>query len=218
MKIEVRALLFDSDGVLVDSNADGDQAWRQWAGEYGIGADAVLDGVHGRRSKDTVSRFLSERERAAGLALIEKIEISGAGATRAIPGANELVRAVPNTRWAVVTSASEALLRARFAGAVLPVPDVVITGDDVQNGKPAPDGYLLAAAKLGVPIASCIVFEDSPAGVAAGRAAGAGHVVGVGERALDTDAQPVVRDLRGIGWDAQALHIPAEALLRSQLS
>jgi mannitol-1-/sugar-/sorbitol-6-phosphatase len=218
MKIEVRALLFDSDGVLVDSNADGDQAWRQWAGEYGIGADAVLDGVHGRRSKDTVSRFLSERERAAGLALIEKIEISGAGATRAIPGANELVRAVPNTRWAVVTSASEALLRARFAGAGLPVPGVVITGDDVQNGKPAPDGYLLAAAKLGVPIASCIVFEDSPAGVAAGRAAGAGHVVGVGERALDTDAQPVVRDLRGIGWDAQALHIPAEALLRSQLS
>jgi mannitol-1-/sugar-/sorbitol-6-phosphatase len=218
MKIEVRALLFDSDGVLVDSNADGDQAWRQWAGEYGIGADAVLDGVHGRRSKDTVSRFLSERERAAGLALIEKIEISGAGATRAIPGANELVRAVPNTRWAVVTSASEALLRARFAGAGLPVPGVVITGDDVQNGKPAPDGYLLAAAKLGVPISSCIVFEDSPAGVAAGRAAGAGHVVGVGERALDTDAQPVVRDLRGIGWDAQALHIPAEALLRSQLS
>jgi mannitol-1-/sugar-/sorbitol-6-phosphatase len=218
MKIEVRALLFDSDGVLVDSNADGDQAWRQWAGEYGIGAGAVLDGVHGRRSKDTVSRFLSERERAAGLALIEKIEISGAGATRAIPGANELVRAVPNTRWAVVTSASEALLRARFAGAGLPVPDVVITGDDVQNGKPAPDGYLLAAAKLGVPISSCIVFEDSPAGVAAGRAAGAGHVVGVGERALDTDAQPVVRDLRGIGWDAQALHIPAEALLRSQLS
>ncbi len=218
MKLEARALLFDSDGVLVDSNADGDQAWRQWAGEYGIGVDAVLDGVHGRRSMDTVSGFLPEPERAAGLALIEKIEISGAGATRAIPGADELVRAVPNTQWAVVTSASQALLRARFAGAGLPVPDSVITGDDVQTGKPAPDGYLLAAARLDVPISACVVFEDSPAGVAAGRSAGAGYVVGVGQRALDTDAQPVVRDLRGIRWDGQSVHIPAEALLRSDLS
>jgi sugar-phosphatase len=216
VQLEVRALLFDSDGVLVDSNADGDEAWRQWAGRYGLAVDEVLDGVHGRRSKDTVSRFLPEPERADGLALIDKIEISGAGTTRPVPGAMELVRGLPKAQWAVVTSASDALVRARFAGAGLPVPEVLVTGGDISDGKPAPDGYLLAAARLEVPTSACVVFEDSATGVAAGRAAGAGYVIGVGEPALETDAAPVVRDLRGIRWDGRVLHLPAETLLRSE--
>jgi sugar-phosphatase len=213
LSLHARAILFDSDGVLVDSNDDGDRAWSRWAGEHGLAPEDVLDGVHGRRSKETVARFLPEAQRADGVALIDELEISTAGATRPVPGAAELLRSLPGAGWAVVTSASPALLRARFAGARLPQPPVLVTGDDVREGKPAPDGYLRAAAELGVPIADCVVFEDSAAGIAAGRAAGAAHVVGVGEGALATDADPVVRDLRDIRWDGRTLDIPAGSQL-----
>lgn len=215
MQLHARALLFDSDGVLVDSAVEGERAWTQWAHDNGLAPEVVLDGVHGRRSKDTVGMHLPESGRAAGLALIEQLEISGSAATRAIPGAVELLRSLPAGGWAVVTSASEELLRARFAGAGLPAPPVLVNGDDVANGKPAPDGYLRAAAALRVPIAECVVFEDSPAGIRAGHDAGAGYVIGVGERALGTDTAPVVRDLRGIHWDGTALGLPADSLLRS---
>jgi mannitol-1-/sugar-/sorbitol-6-phosphatase len=213
--LAARALLFDSDGVLVDSAVDGERAWTQWARDNGLAPEAVLEGVHGRRSKDTVGLHLPESGRAAGLALIEQLEIAGSAATRPIAGAVDLLRSLPVARWAVVTSASEDLLRARFAGAGLPAPPVLVNGDDVVNGKPAPDGYLRAAAELRVPIAECVVFEDSPAGIRAGRDAGVGRVIGVGERALTTHTAPVVRDLRGIRWDGNVVDIPADSLLRS---
>jgi sugar-phosphatase len=113
----------------------------------------------------------------------------------------------------VVTSASPALLHARLTGAGLRIPPVVITAVDVEHGKPAPDGYLQAARRLGVPIAECVVFEDSPTGVSAGLAAGAGHVIGVGQRAVGTGAGPIVRDLRDSQWDGRILQLPAQSLL-----
>ncbi len=212
-----RAVLFDCDGVLVDSVAAAEVGWSQWAREYSLAPADVLSGLHGRRSADTVARFLPQALRAAGVARIEEIEIDGAGPIRAIPGAADLLSGLaadPSSRWAVVTSASPALLRARLAAAGLPLPGVLVSGADVSVGKPAPDGYLKAAGALDVPISECVVVEDSVAGIAAGRAAGAGHVLGVGQGALVTDADTVVADLRGVRW-ADRLWVPTPALLRS---
>jgi mannitol-1-/sugar-/sorbitol-6-phosphatase len=216
-EISCRGILFDCDGVLVDSLASAEQGWTQWAREYGVDPGDVLVGLHGRRSADTVAHFLPEARRAEGLARIEEIEIGSAGPIPSVPGAPELLAGLP-ANWAVVTSASPALVRARLAAADLPLPAVLVTGADVTAGKPAPDGYLKAAEALGIPISACVVVEDSVAGIAAGRAAGAGHVLGVGKGALATDADTVVPDLRGIRWGYQGLLVAQEVLLRpSQL-
>jgi mannitol-1-/sugar-/sorbitol-6-phosphatase len=120
---------------------------------------------------------------------------------------------LPPGSWAVVTSGTRLLATARLAAAGLPAPTVLFAADDVPRGKPDPAGYRQAAEALGLPPSDCVVLEDSPAGIAAGVAAGAA-IVGVSERALETDVPVVVRDLRGLSWDDGALRVPAEALLR----
>jgi mannitol-1-/sugar-/sorbitol-6-phosphatase len=205
-------VLFDCDGVLVDSTDSGERAWTRWAGEFGLDPARVLDGVHGRRSTETVSLFLPVDLHAQALQRIEAIEIEGAAATMPIAGAGRLLKSMP-ANWAVVTSASEALVKARLDAAALPTPPVLITADDVTIGKPAPDGYLQAAGRLGFAIDRCAVVEDSQAGVRAGLQAKALHVVGVGERALSTEASIVVRDLTGIRWSHGALRL-SDNLLR----
>jgi sugar-phosphatase len=205
-------VLFDCDGVLVDSTESGERAWTQWAGEFGLDPARVLDGVHGRRSTETVNLFLPVDLHTRGLQRIEAIEIEGAATTMPIAGAGRLLETLP-ANWAVVTSASEALVKARLAAAALPTPPVLITADDVTTGKPAPDGYLQAAARLGFAIGRCAVAEDSEAGVRAGLRAGAMHIVGIGERALSTEASIVVRDLTGIRWSNGALRL-SDNLLR----
>jgi mannitol-1-/sugar-/sorbitol-6-phosphatase len=212
-EINCRGILFDSDGVLVDSLASAEQGWTQWAEEHGVDPLAVLVGLHGRRSADTVAHFLPEGRRAKGLARIEEIEINSAGSTSPIPGAPELLAELP-ANWAIVTSASPALLRARLAAAGLPLAPVLVTGADVAVGKPAPDGYLKAAEMLGLPITDCVVVEDSVMGIAAGRAAGAGHILGVGPGALATDADTVVADLHGAHWGSVGLLVAAVGRLR----
>ena len=206
------AVLFDCDGVLVDSVASGERAWSQWAIDFGLEPSAVLDGVHGRRSVETVAMHLPVGRRAAALQRIDAMEIAGASSTTAIRGASELIASLTNN-WAVVTSAAPALLRARLAAAGLPIPRVTVTAADVNEGKPSPEGYLRAAAELGFAVGDCLVIEDSPTGIRAGRSAGAGQVVGVGASALGTSAEPFVRDLRGLQWRDGVLHVPASALL-----
>jgi sugar-phosphatase len=208
-----RAVLFDLDGVLVDSTGSAERAWSQWAVEYSLRPELVLAGLHGRRSIDTVSTFLPEPARAEALARIDALEQGDAASIVPIAGAVALLSSLARN-WAIVTSGTPALLAARLGAAGLPTPPVTVTGDDVTTGKPAPDGYLKAAAALGVPIADCVVMEDAPAGVQAGRAAGAGHVVGVGELALTTDADPVVHNLRGITWSGAGLRVSAEHAAR----
>lgn len=199
VEIPCRALLFDCDGVLVDSRADGERAWRQWAREYGLDEQAVLGSIHGRPSRDTVRAHLRPPHDTGALERIDAIELADAVHTRAIPGAAELIRtALPHS--AIVTSASPALLAARLTAAGVPRPDVVVTGSDVTRGKPDPEPFLLAAARLGIPISQCVVVEDSAAGIAAGRAARAAAVLGVGAEAARYGADMVVDDLRGIGW------------------
>ncbi|MDX3054307.1 HAD-IA family hydrolase [Streptomyces sp. NE06-03E] len=209
------AVLFDCDGVLVDSTAAGEYAWTQWATEYGLEPSRVLDGVHGRRSVETVALFIAAERRVEALARIEAIEIAGATRCAALPGAAGLIATFPSNRhWAIVTSASRALLSARLRAAGLPLPPVLITGEDVTRGKPAPDGYRMAAQRLGAPVTESVVIEDSLAGVQAGRAAGVRHVIGVGEQALQFAAQPVVTDLSGIRWTGTSLRFDGASITR----
>jgi sugar-phosphatase len=211
--VPARGLLFDADGVLVDSDASIERAWVRWAHRWDHDPAAVLAGIHGRRSDDTVALLVDHADRARALADIDRYELADVAAVTACPGAAALLASLPAGRWAVVTSGKRALATARLTAAGLPLPSVIVPADEVPRGKPDPAGYLAGAAGLGLPAGDCVVLEDSPAGIAAGVAAGA-VVVGVSERALAGDAPVVVRDLRGLSWDGAALHLPAEAVLR----
>jgi sugar-phosphatase len=213
VNVPARGLLFDADGVLVDSDASVERAWTRWAHRWDLDPASVRAMVHGRRSADTVALLVDHADRARALADVDRYEVEDAAAVTACPGAAALLAALPREAWAVVTSGKRELATARLAAAGLPAPKVLVPAEAVPRGKPDPAGYLLGAAGLGLPAADCVVLEDSPAGIAAGVAAGAA-VVGVGERALGTDVPVVVRDLRGLTWAGAALRIPAEALLR----
>jgi mannitol-1-/sugar-/sorbitol-6-phosphatase len=205
--VHTRGVLFDCDGVLVDSRATAEEAWTAWAHRYGVDAGDVLAGMHGRRSVETVALHLPTHRHAEAVAFIDDLELETAHATVPIPGARELLAAIGPAAYAVVTSAPATLCRARLAAAGLPDPRVLVSSEDVATGKPAPDCYLLGAERLGLPIAACAVFEDSTSGVAAARAAGAGLVVGVGPDAAAYDVDAVVADLRGAAW-SDGLRIP----------
>ena len=206
-----QGVLFDCDGVLVDSDASVERAWRRWTDEYGLPPHEVLDMAHGRRAGDTVRLLIPGPGQAAAQHLIDALELADAATIAEVRGAGVLLRGMPPDRWAVVTSGVRTLALARLAGAGLPEPSVLIPAEDVAEGKPAPDGYLAAAARLGFPPEQTIVIEDSAAGIAAGRAAGAGTVIGVGERARSARPDFVVRDLREIRWRQGRLQVAGPA-------
>jgi sugar-phosphatase len=194
------AVLFDNDGVLVDSNAAGEVAWHEWALVHHLDPAAVLAGIHGRRSLETVALFVPVDRAAAATAHIDALELASAGQTRPLAGAAELMAQIPDGARAVVTSAPRALGLARLNAAGIPVPAVVVTSEDVTAGKPAPDPYLLAARRLGLDAAQCAIFEDSANGIAAALAARAGTVIGVGKSALGKGCDVVVADLSAVRW------------------
>ena len=194
--LRAEAFLFDSDGVLVDSDRSVEQAWTEWANRYDLAPDEVLRMVHGRPAAQTVRDLLAEPLQEEAVRLINRLELETAASVSALPGAVACVSAVPSGQWAVVTSGTRPLAEARLAAAGIPSPDVLITADDVARGKPAPDPYLAAASALQQVPEACLVFEDAEPGVAAARAARVKHVVGVGR---GTDRLPVdafVPDLR----------------------
>jgi sugar-phosphatase len=199
------AVLFDCDGVLVDSELSTVAAWTRWAHDFDIEPERVMAVMQGRRSEDTIAEFLPEPMRVAAEQRIDEYEIGDAASVRAIPGALELVRAMPRGCWAVVTSGNVALATARLTAAGLSLPEVLVTADDVSRGKPDPEGYRAAAARLGFDPSLTIVCEDAPAGIAAGRAAGVAAVIGVGPDGLLADA--VVRDLTELSWTGQGLRV-----------
>jgi mannitol-1-/sugar-/sorbitol-6-phosphatase len=213
MSVEVPfdGLLFDADGVLVDSDASVELSWGRWARRWRLDPAVVMALVHGRRSADTVSLLVDESHWEQALADIDRFEVEDAARVHACPGAAELLRERLG-RWAVVTSARRELVEARMAAAGLVAPPVLVSAGDVEHGKPDPAGYLLAADTLGVPPTACVVLEDSPTGIAAGLAAGA-VVVGVSERALGSGAAVVVKSLAGLTVSCGALRIPDEAAL-----
>ncbi|MET7245921.1 HAD family hydrolase [Methylobacterium sp. EM32] len=168
------ALLFDMDGTLVDSTPVITGLWRRWCDRHGIDAAALLNVSHGQRTIETVRRFAPPGvDPDAEAAALGEAAASARDGLVAVPGAADLLRVLPRSRWAVVTSADRAVARSWLALAGLPLPEVLVTAEDVGAGKPDPEGYLLAARRLGCAPARAVVFEDAPAGLAAGRASGA---------------------------------------------
>ena len=165
-------MLSDLDGVLVDSGAAIEATWRRFAARHGLDPEQVLAQSHGRRSVDLIRLVAPHLDAEAEAAAIEREEIEATDGLQALPGARELIASVPPERFAIVTSGSRALAEARLRATGLPVPRVLVTAENVEDGKPDPAGYLSAAAQLGVDPAHSLVLEDAPAGVAAGRAAG----------------------------------------------
>jgi sugar-phosphatase len=163
------AVLSDLDGVLVDSGAEVERVWREWALARGLDPDEVGRASHGVPGVQVIERWAPELDAAAESARVDELHAQTGG--EALPGAAELLASVSPV--AVVTSCSPPLAAARFAAAGLEPPEVLITSDVTPRGKPHPDPYLAAARALGVAPDDCLVIEDAPAGVAAGRAAGA---------------------------------------------
>ena len=191
------AILFDLDGVLVDSTSAVDREWREWAAKKGVDGDAIMAIAHGVRTVEVIRRVAPHLDAAAEAALIENHEAGDQRGVTVMPGSIDLVRSIPEGRWGVVTSGSRLLAtnRLRFCG--LPVPEVLVTSDDVTHGKPDPEPYLKGAGRLGFSPADCLVIEDAPAGIESARAAGT-TVIGItstyGVNALE-QANAVIRKL-----------------------
>ncbi len=168
-----KALLFDMDGTLVDSTPVVERTWHRFAKRHGLDGNVILAESHGRRTAETIALFTPmhiDRDRETARFISE--EIADVDGITAIAGAQELLFALPSNRWGVVTSATRELAMRRMTAAGLPIPDILIAAEDVQKGKPAPDGYLSAAQALGVSPEECIVFEDAVPGLIAAKTAG----------------------------------------------
>ncbi len=170
--IDCGALLFDLDGTLVDSAHVLERTWTTWASIHNLNAADVVAFVHGRRAIETVQHFVPGSNLLAEVARVQGIELSELESILPMPGAMETLDVLTPKQWAVVSSGSRALAIARLVAAGLETPPVLITAEDVGRGKPDPEGYLAAALRLGVDPMDCIVLEDSPSGVKAGKLAG----------------------------------------------
>ena len=214
MKYFASGLLFDNDGVLVDSHEAARIGWEKWAKEFAPDFFWDMPENNGVRAEDKVRQLVAAELFETANNRINELEQQTAHLTAPLPGAVELLTSMRAGIWTVCTSANANLGRARLAAAGLPIPAELVTGDDVKQGKPFPDPYLLGAERLGYDPADCVVFEDAIAGVQAGIEAGAGLVVGVSARALKSDADIVVKDLSGITFDGETLFIPDSSRLR----
>ena len=176
--IRCRGVLFDMDGVLISSTAADERTWLRWARLRGMENSFSIQATHGRRSMDTLRALRPNLDAEQEALLLEELDAEEMGGVVQLPGVAALLGAIPEERRAVVTSASTRLMQNRLRAAALAVPRHAITADMVTHGKPHPEPYQRGAAMLGLAPAECLVIEDAPAGIAAGRAAGC-RVLGV---------------------------------------
>ena len=170
----IDAVLLDMDGTLLTSIKAAERVWGSWAARHGLDVEAFLPTIHGVQSVETVRRLnLPDVDPVAEAAAITRAEIEDVEGIEPIPGAARFLAGLPARRWAVVTSVPRALAERRLAAAGLPAPPLLVAAEDVARSKPAPDGFEQAARALGTTADRCLVLEDSPAGIAAGEAAGA---------------------------------------------
>lgn len=200
--ITASAVLFDLDGVLVNSTPAITRVWEKWSIEHGFDPERTTRDAHGRPSIEVVRELLPEADADAENQKIELAEIEDTEGVIPLPGALELLTSLPPVRWAIVTSCTRPLAEVRIRAAGLPLPSAIITSSDIINGKPHPEPYLKGALALGVEAADCVVVEDVPAGVRSGKAAGA-RVIALRTTAPDADliaagADWVVDDCRAI--------------------
>lgn len=165
------ALLFDMDGTLTDSRAASERCWRRWSDKVGVDADKVLALCHGRQARETMQLVAPQVDVKAEVQWLLEAELHDPGVVP-IAGASAFLNSLPDGAWALVTSADAALARYRLNLCALPIPTCLVAATDVKVGKPAPDGYLLAAKHLGADPKACLVFEDTAVGIQAGHAAG----------------------------------------------
>ena len=176
VEISCDGLLFDLDGVLVDSTPAVTRVWAKWALAHGLDPAETGRVAHGRPSIDTVRDLLPDADFEAEDKVILRAEIADTDGVVALPGVRELLDSLPANRWAIVTSCSRPLAEVRLRTAGLPIPPRLQTSDDIRRGKPDPEPYLKGAALLGIPASKCLVFEDAPAGIRSGKTAGASVV------------------------------------------
>ena len=187
-------LLFDLDGVLVDSTPAVARVWAKWAIARGLDPEETVRQAHGRPSIATVRDILPDADYEKENELILRGEIEDTEGVIALPGARELLSSLPRYQWALVTSCARPLAQVRLKVAGLPTPRNIVTCDDITNGKPDPEPYIKGAALLGVPASKCVVFEDAPAGIRAGKAAGALVI------ALPTTSPQAELEAAGADW------------------
>jgi sugar-phosphatase len=221
--IRSSAILFDMDGVLVDSTPAVARVWSIWAHQHGLNADEVVRKAHGRPSLATIRELLPQAGDAEHLAEnreVERLEIEDIADVVALPGALQLVQDIPQSRWTVVTSATRALAEVRLRAAGLPIPEYLVTASDLERGKPFPDPYLKGAAVLKIPPADCVVAEDAASGVRSGKAAGA-RVLGLCTTSTEAElrsagADWIADDLSSLSLESPCRNETIRLLLRQK--
>jgi len=201
-QVVCRAVLFDLDGVLVDSTPAVARVWSGWANERGFEPEMVVQKAHGRPSITTIRELLPNANHEEENREVERREIEDVEGVIPLTGAMELLRALPAERWTIATSCTRPLACVRIAAAGLPMPGQIVTANDIRHGKPDPEPYIKAAEILGFRTEECIVVEDAPAGICAGKAAGARVIAlrttaGDGEL-LKAGADWIVKDLGAV--------------------
>jgi sugar-phosphatase len=192
--VQCSALLFDLDGVLIDSTPAVARVWTRWALARGFDPDQVVARAHGRPSLTTVKELLPNADHEAENKKVERAEIEDLEGVIPLPGTLELLASLPRDRWTIVTSCTRALAEVRIRAAGLPLPENFITSTDIVNGKPHPEPYLKGASVLRSPATECIVIEDAPAGIRAGKAAQAAVI------AFRTTAPDAALRAAGADW------------------
>jgi len=192
-QVHCKALLFDLDGVLIDSTPAVARVWSGWARERGFNPAEVVQRAHGRPSLTTVRELLPNADHEKENREVERREIEDLEGVVPLPGTSELLAALPSERWTIVTSCTRALAEGRLRAAGLPTPARFVTSTDVVKGKPHPEPYLKAAGILGVDPRACVVVEDAPAGIRAGKAAGA-RVIGFPSTLVKSELQAAGAD------------------------
>jgi len=220
MLLTCSAILFDLDGVLVNSIASVERQWRKFAIRHQLDPDYVLHTAHGHRTVETIHILVPNADVAAEAAVIERNEIEDVDGLRATDGAAELLASLPLERWAVVTSGTRALATRRLDVAGLPQPRRMVAADEVTRGKPDPEPYLKGARALGVDPLTCLVFEDAPSGIRAAKAASM-HVIGVPGTYVASElnqADGLVRSLLDVRAHVNDEHRLAVELIQLEMS
>ena len=205
--VEAAGLLFDNDGVIVSSIGSVNRCWRKWAAHYGVPVAEDFQIEHGTRAVDVMQKLVPGINVTEGLKLIEDMELEDVADLEVLPGVRALLTSLPPERWAIVSSATWRLLVGRLKAANLPQPEKIVSGDRVVNGKPHPEPYIKGAELIHAAPKDCIVIEDAPSGVRAGKAAGC-RVLGV----LGTHSADELR-AAGVEWVVETLeHVKAEVI------
>jgi len=197
MKLHVRGILFDMDGVLVSSLGSVERSWAKWGAMRNVDGALAIKTAHGQRAIETVRKLRPDLNDVEELKLIEEIEIADKDDIEVLQGVQGILAALPEKYWTIVTSATEKLARSRLGYAGLAIPSHIITADMVTDGKPHPEPYLKGAALLGLKPEDCLVIEDSSSGAIAGHAAGC--------KVLATLFSHTVKELAAADWIVQSL-------------